>query len=304
MELELTQIELQYAELRRKDAQKERHVLGSISEQGQKLPVVVVKASEANRYILVDGYKRYRAMRLLRLDTIESLVWELSEADALVFERLMRESEPDSALEQGWLLCTLRDEYGLSLDEMARRFDRSKSWVSRRIGLAEGLPSEVQEAVRKGRMGPHAAMKYLVPLARANKNDCIALVKALTGSLTTRQMGLLYAAYLSANREGKARLIADPALSLKALEAAATEDESDTPPDRLLLSDMMALAGIARRLTRFYEQGLLSQLDEHGRAQVREAARQAQFDTSTLFNRHIQEFEHAGPSHTDSHPAP
>jgi hypothetical protein len=46
--------------------------------------------------------------------------------------------------------------------------DRSVSWVSRRLGLVTDLPPAVQEQVRLSAIGAHAAMKYLVPLARAN----------------------------------------------------------------------------------------------------------------------------------------
>ena len=47
------------------------------------------------------------------------------------------------------------------------RFDKSESWVSRRLALVSELPEPVQELVRSGGLPAHAAMKHLVPLARA-----------------------------------------------------------------------------------------------------------------------------------------
>jgi ParB family chromosome partitioning protein len=45
----------------------------------------------------------------------------------------------ETALEEGWLLVELEQRLGYGLEELARRFDRSPSWVSRRIGLVELL---------------------------------------------------------------------------------------------------------------------------------------------------------------------
>src|SRR5207247_10382952 len=121
----------------------------------------------ADRYQLIDGYKRAVALEQLGRDTVDAIVWEMSEADALVLDRSMRFSEPETALEQGWLLQELERRFGYSLEDLARRFDRSVSWVSRRLGLVDLLPDRVQQHVRQGAIFPHVAMKYLVPVARA-----------------------------------------------------------------------------------------------------------------------------------------
>ena len=52
----------------------------------------------------------------------------MSEADALVLDRSIRFSEKETALEQGWLLQELERRFSYSLDDLARRFDRSVSW--------------------------------------------------------------------------------------------------------------------------------------------------------------------------------
>jgi ParB family transcriptional regulator, chromosome partitioning protein len=79
---------------------------------------------------------------------------------------------------------------------MGRRFARSASWVSRRLALVAELPETIQEHVRRGELPAHAAMKHLVPLARANLEACERLVAAIAGKgLTNRQIGQLYAAW-------------------------------------------------------------------------------------------------------------
>ena len=82
MELELHQLDLRYAGLRRRDSRREKTLVGSLSASGQQTPVVVVRG-EADRYVLVDGYKRVRALRRLKVDRVSAVVWEWGEAEAL-----------------------------------------------------------------------------------------------------------------------------------------------------------------------------------------------------------------------------
>lgn len=182
MQIELQQLDLRYERLRKTSASRERQVAGSLAQAGQLLPVVVVAGSEPDRYVLVDGYKRVRALRQMRQDTVRATLWQLDEAEALVLEKLMRSADADSPIEQGWLLRELRHRFGVGIDELARRFDKSTSWVSRRLGLVQDLPDTIQQQVRAGRIGAHAAMKYLLPLARANLGACLKVIGALVTS--------------------------------------------------------------------------------------------------------------------------
>src|SRR5690606_38838375 len=105
-----------------------------------------------------------------------------------------------------------------SLDDLARRLCRSKSWVSRRLALIDALTPAAQRCVRGGAVPPHAAMKYLVPLARANKRQCEQLVAGLGDTrVSDRELGALYDAWRAADRAGKQRIVAEPLLVLRAL---------------------------------------------------------------------------------------
>ena len=165
LEVELGQLDRRYEDIRRRDPRRESRLLSSLSEGGQQVPIVVL--GETVRPVVLDGYKRVRCAARLGWDVMRATVWELPECEALFLERLMHGASRESALEQGWFLCALRERFGLPCEELARRFDRSLSWVSRRLGLVGQLPEAIQEGVRKGRIVPHAAMKYLLPMARA-----------------------------------------------------------------------------------------------------------------------------------------
>jgi len=81
-------------------------------------------------------------------------------------------SEPETALEQGWLLQEMESRLGCSIEELARRFDRSRNWVASRLALVETLPESVQQLVREGKIAASLAMRYLVPVARISLEHC------------------------------------------------------------------------------------------------------------------------------------
>ena len=293
MELEFHQIDLRYEHLRRHNPPLERQLVASMADDGQKVPVVVLALGQ-DRYLLLDGYKRFRALRRLKRDTILATVWDLGEVDALMLERMMRSSDPDSPLEQAWFLRELRDRFKIPPEELARRFDRTPSWVSRRLALVEELPAEVQEHVLLGRLPAHTAMKVLVPLARANLRDCVRLCTALLKApFTTREAVALKAGWQQSSAEARERLLVDPVLFLRSLRALAGP-EGMGDPYHLWLEDMGTLAAVARRAKLHLRQGAL--VTRRSPADVEEAGaalRQATSDCQALFQRSDQELAHA-----------
>lgn len=291
MELEFQQIDLRNDHLRKRHPALERQLLASLDGVGQRVPVIVV--AEQDHFVLLDGFKRVRALRRLRRDTVLATVWDLDEAEGLLLERLMRASQPEGPLEQGWLLRDLRDRFRMSMDELARRFDRTPSWVSRRLGLIQDLPEPVQDQVRAGRIAPHTAMKVLVPLARANKRDCLRFLEALLkAEFSTRQAEALQAGWLKGTPEVRARILGDPGLFLRSQQAAQTgEDLKD--PYGLWLDDLGALAAVARRAAHRLQEGALRDLVAARGQEAEAAVRQACLDCQALFERSARELTHA-----------
>jgi ParB family transcriptional regulator, chromosome partitioning protein len=152
MQLEFHQLDRRWEHLRVRHPARQRRLLASLADSGQQSPIVVVAAEgQTNRYVVIDGYKRIEALEQLGRDTVEAVVWPMSEAAAVLLDRSLRFSEHESALEQGWLLAELEQRFGYGLDELARRFDRSVSWVSRRLALVEALPETIQPAGARGK---------------------------------------------------------------------------------------------------------------------------------------------------------
>jgi len=249
MQIELHQLELRYAGLRAAEPARQRRLLSSLCEVGQQVPVVVV-AAPAGRYVLIDGYARVEILGKLGRDTVEATVWPLSESEALI-ARFHLEGCARSTLEQAWLIEHLAKDEGLSLDEIARRLCRSKSWVSRRLGLRKALWPQVQDKVAAGQIPPQAAMKYLLPLARANGAHARTLVAGLGKErISVRQMGRLFAAYRAADPVGRARLCESPLLFLQVEAHAERAVKDQAQGIARLISDLGAIAGLCGRARR------------------------------------------------------
>ena len=105
MQLEFHQLDRRWEHLRVRKPHRQRRLLASLADSDQQTPIIVVVSSDGSqRYLVIDGYKRITALEQLGRDTVEAMVWALSEAEALVLSRSLRFSPPESALEQGWLL--------------------------------------------------------------------------------------------------------------------------------------------------------------------------------------------------------
>ncbi len=280
MDLEHHQLDLRYEKLRVQRPGKQRRVLSSISEHGQQTPIVVVPSAEDGKYIVIDGYQRVRAIKQLNQDTIKATVWQMGESEALLLCRAMRTAESESALEQGWLLRELQSSFGIEQAELARRFDRSASWISRRLALVQELPSSVQDEVRRGRIGAHAAMKHLVPMARANKEHCEGLAKTMAPlGLSTREIGELYESWRSSGSSVRERLINEPQLFLKTRREA--EQDSPIPALAELLRDLDTAGALIRRVKRRYSKACL---DSDEIEQIESCMKQAVQDVKQLKN--------------------
>src|SRR4030066_308079 len=120
-----------------------------------------------------------------------------------------------NALEEGWLVWELVRGGGLSLGEVGRRLERSKAWVSGRLGLVEGLPEGVLEGVLSGKIGAYVATRYLLPFARANAGDCEKLAeKILEHEFRSREGEALCQHYAVATPKSKRRSGEEAARSL------------------------------------------------------------------------------------------
>ncbi len=229
---------------------RQRRLLASLAESGQQTPIVVVAAEgQADRYVVIDGYKRIAALEQLGRDTVEAVVWPMSEAAAVLLDRSLRLSEHETALEVGWLLAELEQRFGYGLDELARRFDRSVSWVSRRLALVEILPEAIQQQVREGKILAQVALKFLVPVARQSLEDCQRMAATFAEHhCDTREAGQLYGAWRKGSPAIRKRILDNPELLFKTQRQAQEKAPAGTGAE--LLRDLEMVMAIVNRAQR------------------------------------------------------
>jgi ParB family chromosome partitioning protein len=299
MKLEFHQLDRRYEHLRVRNPERQRRLIASLASSGQQTPIVVIAVGDArDRYLVIDGHKRVAALEQLGGDTVEAIVWEMDEADALVLDRSMRFSEPETALEQGWLLAELERRFGYTLDDLARRFDRSVSWVSRRLALVELLPETIQQQVRTGGISAHVAMKYLVPMARTDLHDCQRMANVFAKHrFSSRQAGQLYEAWRDASGAVRQRILDSPDLFLKAQQQVEPEPSSKAEE---LLRDLTMVLSITNRAGR----RLAPAAPLIGASELETARRKvecAMRDLTVLAERIAKELEHVESKSTDRH---
>src|ERR1700726_1436408 len=99
MQVEFHQLDRHWEHLRVRNPARQRRLLASLAESGQQMPVVVVAAEgKVDRYVVIDGYKRIVALEQLGRDTVEAVVWPMSEPAAVLLDRSLRLSEHETPL--------------------------------------------------------------------------------------------------------------------------------------------------------------------------------------------------------------
>ena len=300
MQVELHQLDRKYEGLKIRDRLEEGKLVASMTSHGQLSPVVVVAAEgQPGRWVLVDGFKRVRAAERLALDTVEAMEWTGTEVAALIGAHHLERSRRHTALEEAYLIQVLQEEHGLSQPEIGRQLGRSTSWVSRRLGLVKELPLWLQEHVRKGTLRCHAAVKYLLPLARAKREDAETLAQHIGKlCLSTRQVGDLYAAWRAGDEKSRSLVVNQPMLVLRAREEARGQAPA-ADDSAVLLQDLARMVWLVQRSRRTLDRLVAAGMDLWLCEQVRQEWRRVQAVSTLLDVRIQQEVTRAGSGETE-----
>jgi ParB/RepB/Spo0J family partition protein len=312
MDIEMHQLDFRYESIRVFSPRRERKLFASIGEKGQLVPISVVaddevREEEPKRYVVLDGFARVRVLRRLGRDTVRAVTWNVSELEAVLLARSLRSSERETILEEAWLLAELAERFDLDQEELAGKFDRTQSWVSRRLALIRELPESVQEQVRQGRIVPHAAAKYLVPMARVNRGDCERLARAIAKEdLSTRDIGQLYAGWRDGSATTRERLIESPSLFLRVRRAAEATSEAFEGLElrEALLKEARVIGAAIRRAKGRLRQGAEDELTARDCEDLSGSFRVAESEISRLVElvENHKGGPNAGSEHTDSDP--
>jgi ParB-like chromosome segregation protein Spo0J len=156
----------------------------SLDRHGQLTPLVVIE--DAGHLETLDGFKRLRAARAIGWTSlrVDVLAPGLGVVDAKLAFGALHARRGLTELEEAWLIRSLVRDDGLRQGDVAHRLHRHKSWICRRLMLAESLDGAVQADVRLGLVAPRTAVA-LAALPRGNQVRAAEVV--IRTGMTLRQ---------------------------------------------------------------------------------------------------------------------
>jgi ParB family chromosome partitioning protein len=131
----------------------------SIERHGILQPIVVRRRED--RYQLIMGERRLRAARMAGKTSVPAIVREATDGDSLKYalmENLQREDL--NPLEEAKGFLELRDEFGLSVNEIAALLGKDRSTVANTLRLLN-LPSTILEMLAAGTLSAGHARALL-----------------------------------------------------------------------------------------------------------------------------------------------
>jgi ParB/RepB/Spo0J family partition protein len=174
-ELSVTSLDERYSKLRIAQPGAERAVRESVRRLGQLMPIVVCERDDG--FAIVDGFKRVASARALGLATLRTRVMPLSEPAAIAaIVSLNRSGCGLTDLEEALVVRALCRDQGLEQVQVAELLGRHKSWVCRRLALAERLADAVACDVRAGLVTTSVA-REVARLPRGNQPDVAAAIR-------------------------------------------------------------------------------------------------------------------------------
>lgn len=233
LELEWHQLQLPYQSLRIRTETAKRRLMLSINEHGLITPIAVISPKVAGSpWIVIDGYLRIAALKMLGHDLVTATVWTIDAPDALLKSYQYNTSRPWDQLEEANLIQELTTLHNYSQTQVAKRLGKSTSWICRRLQLLHDLPAFAQAAIYEGTISSWVASRILVPLARDNLDHATKFIDYLAShNHSTRDINAFYEHYLRSNRHVRAEISANPSLFFKVL--ALTKLEATASCDKL-----------------------------------------------------------------------
>jgi ParB-like chromosome segregation protein Spo0J len=248
--LALAEIDRRYGVLRLAAPPLLRQLRGSVQREGIRHPIVVSCAVEGERWVLVDGFKRVRVAEDLGLQEVWAQVVKLDGTQAKAAIVKCNQARPGLCeIEEAWIVRSLIREQGLRQVQVGDLLGRDKSWVCRRLRLAEALEPALQDDVRLGLLSATAA-RELARLPRGNQSRAAGAVR--DHQLTSRQSAQLIERLRATTDPIAVReVLADPLRYLTAEVASASRrDPRLSEGGNRLRGLLVSFGGLSDQLTR------------------------------------------------------
>jgi ParB-like chromosome segregation protein Spo0J len=247
-----------HAGLRLLDEGALREMRESLARHGQLMAVATYRPRSddgASELEVVDGFKRLRAARALGWTLLRVRILPLCGPEAKAAIGILNHGRGLSELEEAWLVRSLYRDDGLTQPQIGRILGRHKSWVSRRLLLAEGLEDSVQADVRLGLLAASTAA-IVARLPRCNQ--LAAAETVMRAGLTKYQADRLVTQVLALPAGEREAALCDALEGELRLVGPKNQGAPERTPAQWLMADVATLTRICARLqARLMEQPLM-----------------------------------------------
>lgn len=162
-----------------------KNLSDSIKEHGVLQPILVREVG-AGLYHIIAGERRYQASKMLGFTEIPAIIKEVSDqqnVEIALVENIQRHDL--NAVEEAKAYQKLRDDFGLSQEEIAKKVGKNRTTIANTMRLLE-LPEEVKKGLVDGKISEGHARAIL---AETNREKQIAIFHEIVDKkLTVRQV--------------------------------------------------------------------------------------------------------------------
>lgn len=153
-------VEMDFKVRKHYDEEKLIELDQSMTEQGLLQPIVV--QPKGLKFELIIGSRRFKVAKLAKEKSITAcVIGKIEDKEAITMalvENLQRQNL--TPFEDAWAFLKLIKDYGMSIQEIAKRIGCSESLVRKRMKLLS-VPSELQDLIAKGKL----PLSHIDPIA-------------------------------------------------------------------------------------------------------------------------------------------
>ncbi len=158
----------------------------SIKQQGIIQPILVRPKPNSTQYEIVAGERRWRAAAMAGLSEVPVFIRNLSDTEvmaAALIENIQREDL--TPIEEAKAMFKLREQYGITQEELATRLGKSRSAIANSLRLLQ-LTEAAQDDLQFGRINAGHARALLSLSDNPNAQENLRLA-ILQKNLTVRE---------------------------------------------------------------------------------------------------------------------
>jgi len=240
-EVELGSLDLRYEGFRLKQPVLEERLLASIAQRGIEEALEGVEVQ--GQAVLLNGFKRYRCARKLRLDSVPYCSLGQDEAGAIVSLLKISNHRTLSILEQAVFIAELKNVLRMNVADIALELSRSKSWVTMRLGMLSEMSAKVRQQLFTGAFPVYSYMYLIRSFMRMNgvkANQIEEFVVALSGQgLSLREVEQLAHGFFRGPESFRQEILkGNLALPLERMRQMPQSDDACNEFERVLLADL------------------------------------------------------------------